>query len=367
MIRPLATVLLVSASLYVSGCRSAGEGGSEPRPGNAGQDYQSRHKTEPSIKDPSTSSADTGEIDRKIAEYDKAIALNPEDSSNYEARGNLFIKQGDYDHGMSDYQKAIDLGMTFVYYERAYRNLDRGYYDLAIADYTKIIDLSPKRPDGYRLRSDAYRIAGNNKQAIADLDREVELAPKELQGYHDRGLLYLETGNYEGALADFNTAIDIEPSWMEEYNNRGSVKFLMGQYLAAMRDFDQVLRMSQESSITTGDATLMYYLSRIRAGEEDETFARRAARFNRADWPGPVLSLLLGGASPADVRVAAAKGTAIAQRDQGCTAAFWIGENELLRGRPQAARPPFEEAVKQCPQLFFEYSLAASELKHLGN
>ncbi len=311
---------------------------------------------------------DTRAIDLEIAQYDKAIALDPNDSHAYAGRGDLFIEKGDYDRGMADYQKAIDLGYDVVYYVRAEKNIERGYYDLAIDDYTKLIDRSPKDPNGYRLRSNVYLRTGNNKQAIEDLSKVIELSPKQLQGYHDRGLTYLETGNYERALADFSAVLDIDPTWGEEYVNRGVAKFLMGQYTAAVSDFDQVLRMSpNQSSITTGDATLMYYLSRTKAGQVDETFARRAAKFDRTKWPGPVLALLLGRAALADVRAAAAKGNATEKRDQRCTAAFWIGENELMHGRPQTARSSFRDAVKECPQLFFEHSLAAFELKRLGN
>lgn len=44
-----------------------------------------------------------------VADYDRAIALNPKYAGAYKSRGNARVKQGDLDGAIADYDRAIEL------------------------------------------------------------------------------------------------------------------------------------------------------------------------------------------------------------------------------------------------------------------
>ena len=47
--------------------------------------------------------ADKGDFDAAIADYTKAIELNPEDADTYHIRGFAYADKGDFDAAISDY------------------------------------------------------------------------------------------------------------------------------------------------------------------------------------------------------------------------------------------------------------------------
>ena len=44
-----------------------------------------------------------------MADYNKAIELNPKDSTAYLDRGKLYAQSNDFDHAKVDFQKVVDL------------------------------------------------------------------------------------------------------------------------------------------------------------------------------------------------------------------------------------------------------------------
>ena len=53
--------------------------------------------------------ADKEDYDRAIADYDKALELDPKDATAYNNRGFTYDKKGDYDKAIADYNKALEL------------------------------------------------------------------------------------------------------------------------------------------------------------------------------------------------------------------------------------------------------------------
>ena len=87
-----------------------------------------------------------------IADYDKAIELDPKDASTYNNRAISKKNLKDYAGAIADYNKAIELDPQYAY---AYNNRGIAKYDLkdyagAIADYDKAIELNPKYTRAYK-------------------------------------------------------------------------------------------------------------------------------------------------------------------------------------------------------------------------
>src|SRR5580658_7554712 len=55
-----------------------------------------------------------GDVDGAIADYTKAIALNPDDADAYESRGWAEKERGDLDDALGDFNKVIDLKPDFA-------------------------------------------------------------------------------------------------------------------------------------------------------------------------------------------------------------------------------------------------------------
>ncbi|MFT7587359.1 MAG: tetratricopeptide (TPR) repeat protein, partial [Cellvibrionaceae bacterium] len=64
------------------------------------------------------------DYERAIADYDRAIELNPEDATAYNNRGNSYSNQGDEERAIADYDRAIELNPEEA---TAYNNRGHSY------------------------------------------------------------------------------------------------------------------------------------------------------------------------------------------------------------------------------------------------
>src|ERR1700687_2120498 len=55
----------------------------------------------------------TGQIDRAIADFDQAIALNPNEPTGFNNRGVAYAEKGQYDRAIADYDEAVRLSPNF--------------------------------------------------------------------------------------------------------------------------------------------------------------------------------------------------------------------------------------------------------------
>ena len=148
----------------------------------------------------------TGNLDAAIADYTKAIALDPKHDRAYNNRGIAYAEKGEYDSAIADFTQAIALNPN---YEAAYNNrgvayANKGELDKAIADYTQAIALDSKDADAYNNRGVAYKDKGELNKAIADYTQAIDLNPKLPFGYYNRGGVYKAKGELDRAIADYS-------------------------------------------------------------------------------------------------------------------------------------------------------------------
>jgi tetratricopeptide (TPR) repeat protein len=67
---------------------------------------------------------DKGQFDKAIANYNKAIELDPKHAMAYYNRGNSYYDKREYDKAISDYTKATEINPR---YAEAYNNCGNAY------------------------------------------------------------------------------------------------------------------------------------------------------------------------------------------------------------------------------------------------
>lgn len=180
-----------------------------------------------------------GNDKQAINDFDKAIQLDQKYAKAYYNRGVAYGKLDNYEQAIKDYDKAIELDQQYAmaYNNRGvtYRNL--GNYNRAIKDYDKAIELDQKSAGAYVNRGNAYGALGKHKQAIKDYNKAIELDPKYVDAYAVRGIAYGNLGNYKQAIKDYDKAIDLDPKDAAAYVNRGGTYYKRGKHKQAIKDF----------------------------------------------------------------------------------------------------------------------------------
>jgi tetratricopeptide (TPR) repeat protein len=169
---------------------------------------------------------DLGNKKEAIADYNRAISINPKLADAYNNRGNIKFDLGNKKEAIADYNRAvlIDSKYAQAYYNRGSARDDLGNKKEAIADYNRAISIDPKYAEAYINRGNVKSDLGNKKEAIADYDRAISINPKFAEAYLNRGGTKSDLGNKKEAIADYNRAISINPKFAEAYLNRGLVK-----------------------------------------------------------------------------------------------------------------------------------------------
>jgi tetratricopeptide (TPR) repeat protein len=120
------------------------------------------------------------DYDRAIADFDRALKLDPKNGYTYDSRGNAYLTKGDYDRAIADLDQAIRLERNpnpSFYMRRSEAHNRKGDYDSAIADANEAIRLSPEYALAYNNRGEAYEGKNDPDHAIADFDQALKLAP----------------------------------------------------------------------------------------------------------------------------------------------------------------------------------------------
>jgi lipoprotein NlpI len=294
----------------------------------------------------------------------RAFWLAPNDAVAFYNRGNAYAAKAQYDRAIEDYDQAIRLDPkdADVFYNRGNTYLAKAQYDRAIDDYDQAIRLDPKLAPAFYNSGLAYQAKAQYNRAIENYDQAIRLDPKYTAAFNNRGLAYQAKAQYNRAIEDFDQAIRLDPKYAAAFDNRGITYFDTGKFAVADRDFEQSL------SINAADAygVLWLHLARVRSNHDDtEELTDNAAKFDLNRWPGPVLAFYLKRIDANDVMGAARSGDAKTQREQGCEASFYVGEDAVLRQDPDEAIRLLRQARETCPPIFVEYTAAEAELKRL--
>ena len=159
------------------------------------------------------------DIDRQIRGCTQVIERGKQESREtrapaYTNRGIAYEKKGEVDRAIADYNKAIKLSpkLAAAYYNRGLAYEKKGESDRAIADYNKAIALDPNDAAAYNNLGIVYGRKGEVDRAIADFTKAIKLSPNFALAYSNRGLAYWTKGDKDQAIADFRKALEIDPT-----------------------------------------------------------------------------------------------------------------------------------------------------------
>ena len=241
-------------------------------------------------------------------------------------------------------------------------HLQMGEYDRAIRNFDRALTLHPGLVVAWRNRALAHREKGDYERAIADYEHASVLAPSDARVFTDRGVAYVLLGDYRQALRDFDRAIALKPDHAPALEHRGRTHFFLGNFAQAAAD----LQRGRSFDSTDAYAVLWLHLARQRLRQDDQDdFTAHAAVVDTTAWPAPIVQHLLGRIDTDSLKSLAAA-TEVKGRRQACAAAFYLGQQELLRGDLRSAAASFEETRAGCPKESSEFKGAAAELQRLA-
>lgn len=160
-------------------------------------------------------------------------------------RGSLYVKKGDLEKGLADYNEAIEKhpDEPQPYYYRALVWNQKKEYDKAIADLNEALKIYPDYANVYLERGLSKYNKNDIDAAIADFDLAIKSFPEYGSAYYFKGMCRLSKKEYDDALVDLSTAIKLNPKNAEAYAVRGDCEIEKKYFDRAIEDYTEAIKL----------------------------------------------------------------------------------------------------------------------------
>ncbi len=232
-----------------------------------------------------------GKFEEAVPHFEKTLAINPEYPAAHSNLGVALAGAGKLDEAISEFGKALALDPDSA---EAHNNLgrvlaQRGEPDQAIAHFRKALEAAP---DSASVRGNlvealansgrSLAVKGSFDEAIQRFQDALEIMPDSAEAHNGLAVVLVRKGRIEEAIAHFQKAVAIKPDFAEPYYNLGDTLFyLEGKAPEALAAWRSVLRIDPDHLAVLNQTAWLLATSpdaSLRDGAQAVALAERAAR-----------------------------------------------------------------------------------------
>ncbi|MHB9145294.1 MAG: tetratricopeptide repeat protein [Symbiobacteriia bacterium] len=145
----------------------------------------------------------------------KRVNENPDSADAHVSLGWALFQKGQYNEALAEYKKAIDIQPKHF---KAQYNLGLAYakvekWDRAIDQFQMAIEIAPNNFQPHYDLAMAYRATNKLPDALRELDLAYRLNPGSVDIIFARGQIYEKQGERDKALAEYQGAISLDPNY----------------------------------------------------------------------------------------------------------------------------------------------------------
>lgn len=179
------------------------------------------------------SRAAEGQHARAIADFGRALRIDPANSDALSERGAVHQERGFYELAVRDYEAAlaIDPLNSIASYRR--EQAMQGREDSVQQQISQLTEVLARNPaNATALNNRCWLRAVNDIEldvALADCNEALRVQPGDANVLDSRGLVNLKRGDFAAALADYEAALALEPRRGHYVYGRGLARLRLGQ------------------------------------------------------------------------------------------------------------------------------------------
>ena len=174
-----------------------------------------------------------------VRDITKVIGSYPDESGLYTQRADAYVKAGQLKAALADYSKAISLEPknTSLYIKRStFFDLHMNDDENALADLNSLLEIDPSSTFARSRRAEIYVRRKDYANALKDLDALIEKQPTYYLYYLSRSEVYELSDDLAKSLADVNASIKHSPTFYLSYLQRAKIYRKIGKAALALRD-----------------------------------------------------------------------------------------------------------------------------------
>jgi tetratricopeptide (TPR) repeat protein len=176
---------------------------------------------------------------------DHAIRLDPTNAYSHNLRGTVLHYLGRFDEALESIDRAIELVPTdssfYINRGNGLRSLKR--FNEALESIDRSIELAPTDSSSYSNRGNVLRALNRSSEALESFDRAIELDPTDADSHYLRGIMLTGMDRLNDALESLDRTIELAPTNAHSHNLRGAVLIDLGRFNEALESLDQVIKL----------------------------------------------------------------------------------------------------------------------------
>jgi tetratricopeptide (TPR) repeat protein len=181
-----------------------------------------------------------------VAEYRKAIELNPKHASSHNNLGNALHAQGQVAEAIAEYRKALEFNPQLA---SAHNNIgralrDQGQLDDAITEYRQALRLNPRLPQVHYNLANALKAQGKVTEAIGGLRAALALNPNFAEAHNNLGKALQDQGQLGEAVEEYRKAVAINPKLAAAHGNLARALKIQGKLDDAIDEYQKALALA---------------------------------------------------------------------------------------------------------------------------
>jgi tetratricopeptide (TPR) repeat protein len=215
------------------------------------------------------------QYDSAMADFNKAILLNPKDARMYLGRGRNRADMKDMKGAIEDFDYAIRLDSmnSYAYFNRAIAKCQTNDSIGALKDYDKVLKLDPENALTYFNRAELKEKFGDLYGSIEDYNHAEEISPNNVFTFFNRAIVWYRLKNYHNAIKDNTSAINLNPVFATAYYNRSIARRNINDYRGSENDYKTAIKINSKlDSLTQAgriDSTGLAKLTEFKADFEE--------------------------------------------------------------------------------------------------
>ncbi len=195
-----------------------------------------------------TALAGRGEAVAAIAQYRKALEIQPDYVKAHNNLGAALAARGRVDEALAQYQNALELQPDDA---NAHNNLGnvmagRGEVDEAIAQYRQALEIQPDYVDAHDNLGLALARRGDLEEAIAQYRQALAIQPDDVKTHNNYGAALAGRRQFAEAITHFRKAVEVQPDFAVARNNWGLALAGCGQFAEAIAQYRQALEIQPD-------------------------------------------------------------------------------------------------------------------------
>jgi len=187
-------------------------------------------------------------FDEALASYDRALSARPDYATGHSNRGAVLSEMKRLPEALAAYDRALALQPNHVeaLYNRGHVLHGLKRYEEALAAYDRVLTLRPDLAAAHVNRGNSLNELKRPDEALASFERALTMQPNLTEAHANRGLALHALGRFDEAMASFDRALALWPDYPIAHYNRGSTLHALKRYEEAVASYDRAIAVKPD-------------------------------------------------------------------------------------------------------------------------